>query len=119
MRALLPLLFPSLALAGQLKIPDGWVDLTPGVAPASAYQPLDPMQRASIQSGSYALFAADIAHKTPTFLTNVNVTLSDDSPRIDDAFLRWYVGEMPKNPVFPKGATWKALDTRLVEVSEI
>src|SRR5262249_19159173 len=110
MRALSLLLFPSLALAaGQFKIPDGWTDLTPGVAPESAYAPLDPAQRQTIQSGKYAFFAADIAHKTPTFMTNVNVTLSNEVPSIDQRFIDWYVTEMPKNSAFPRGASWRAL----------
>jgi hypothetical protein len=133
-RALILVVFPSLALAGQspvlappgegegraaFKVPDGWTDLTPGAAPSSAYEQLEPTQRAVIQNGQYAFFAADLAHKTPTFMTNVNVTLANETPNIDQRFLDWYVNELPKNPALPRGTIWRVVNARLVEINGV
>jgi hypothetical protein len=119
MRALFIVLLPSLALAGPFKLPDGWVDLTPGVAPQSVYDQLDPSQRAEIQTpGKYAFFAGDLAHRSATFMPNVNVIAGGKKPlQVDANLLEQYTDYVEKN-VAP-GIGWTKVEAKLVQLNGV
>ncbi|HZS39962.1 MAG TPA: hypothetical protein VFF06_24180 [Polyangia bacterium] len=69
----------------QFKVPDGWVDLSPG-APAKNFERLSPEMARQLRDQHLQFYAADLEH-AEAFLTNVSASVTPGASKIDDATL--------------------------------
>lgn len=74
-------------------LPQGFVDLSPGV-PDGNWKGVNPQVKQMVQQGGFVYYAADVKGAADGFMENVNVTLADSPGPITEASLKTFASQM-------------------------
>jgi hypothetical protein len=107
------------AASFKFRVPDGWVDLSPG-APEANFAQLPPTLAQQIKSMHLAFYAADVAHGADGFMENVNVQVEAGATAITPSMLAELSSAMDDEIKKQGGqVTYRLLQSELVKVGGV
>jgi hypothetical protein len=107
------------AASFKFRVPDGWVDLSPG-APEANFAQLPPSLSQQIKSMHLAFYAADVAHGADGFMENVNVQVEPGAAPITPSLLAELSSAMDDEIKKQGGqVTYRLLESALVKVGGV